>query len=81
MALSLSQPLVYVIYIMRVSIGTGGYGEIGGDPGNWGELAPTPEPGTAVLWLTGIVLMILRRKRIAQTLRLDTGTNLSLSRH
>jgi len=27
---------------------------------------PTPEPSTAVLWLTGIVLMILTRKRIAQ---------------
>ena len=28
----------------------------------------TPEPGTAVLWLTGIGLMILMRKRVAQLL-------------
>jgi|ERR1700733_1537496 len=33
----------------------------------------TPEPGTAVLWLTGIVLIILMRKRLAQLLRVDTG--------
>jgi hypothetical protein len=33
----------------------------------------TPEPGTAILWLTGVVLMILMRKRLAQLLRLDTG--------
>jgi hypothetical protein len=29
------------------------------------SLSPTPEPGTAVLWLTGIVLMIVTRKLIA----------------
>jgi hypothetical protein len=34
----------------------------------------TPEPGTAILWLTGIALMILTRKRIAHLFRLDTGT-------
>jgi hypothetical protein len=41
-------------------------------------LVPTPEPGTAVLWFTGIALMIVMRKRVAQLLRLDTGTHLSL---
>jgi hypothetical protein len=41
----------------------------------------TPEPGTAVLWLTGILLMIVMRKRLAQILRLDTGTHRSLSHH
>jgi hypothetical protein len=35
----------------------------------------TPEPGTAVLWLTGMLLVILMRKRIANRLRLDTGSN------
>jgi hypothetical protein len=44
-------------------------------------LSATPEPGTGVLWLTGIVLMIVMRKRIAQTLRLETGTYRSLSTH
>jgi hypothetical protein len=39
----------------------------------------TPEPPTTVLWLTGIVLMIVTRKRIAHLLRLDTGTPRSLS--
>jgi hypothetical protein len=29
-----------------------------------GSLTPTPEPATAVLWLTGIVLVIVTRKRI-----------------
>jgi hypothetical protein len=43
--------------------------------------AATPEPGTAVLWLTGILLMIVMRKRLAQKLRLDTGTHRSLSQH
>jgi hypothetical protein len=41
----------------------------------------TPEPGTAVLWITGIVLIIVTRKRIAHLLRLDTGTQRSLSPH
>ena len=44
-------------------------------------LSPTPEPGTAILWLTGIVLMILTRKRIAQVLRLDPETLSSMSPH
>jgi hypothetical protein len=44
-------------------------------------LTPSPEPSTAILWLTGIGLMILMRKRIAQTLQLDTGTHGSLSPH
>jgi hypothetical protein len=39
----------------------------------------TPEPGTAVLWLAGIGLMIVMRKRLAQLLRLDTGTHRSLT--
>jgi hypothetical protein len=42
------------------------------------NLATTPEPGTAVLWITGIGLMIVMRKRIAQLRRLDTGTHRSL---
>jgi hypothetical protein len=41
----------------------------------------TPEPSTAILWLTGIMLMILMRKRIAQLVGLDTGTLRSLSLH
>jgi hypothetical protein len=41
--------------------------------------AVTPEPNTAVFWLTGIVLMIVGRKRLARLLRLDTGTHGSLS--
>lgn len=45
------------------------------------ESAVTPEPGTAVLWLTGIGLMVLTRKRIAHLLRRDTGTHRSLSPH
>jgi hypothetical protein len=40
-------------------------------------LSPTPEPGTAVLWFTGIGLMIVMRKRIAHLL-LDTGMHGSL---
>jgi hypothetical protein len=44
------------------------------------DVSLTPEPGTAVLWLTGIGLMIIMRKRIAQLLRFDTGTHGSLSR-
>lgn len=40
----------------------------------------TPEPGTAVLWITGIGLMIVMRKRLAQLLRLGAGTHASLSR-
>jgi hypothetical protein len=37
--------------------------------GTWSLTATeTPEPGTAVLWLTGIALMIVMRKRIAQLL-------------
>lgn len=43
------------------------------------NLSAIPEPGTAVLWLTGIGLMIVMRKRIAQLRRLDTGTHRSLS--
>jgi autoaggregation protein RapA/B/C len=43
-------------------------------------LNPPPEPSTAILWLTGIVLMIVTRKRLAQLLRLSTGTQRSLSR-
>jgi hypothetical protein len=46
-----------------------------------GTVSATPEPGTAILWLTGIVLMILTRKRSAQLLRLDTATHGSLSPH
>ena len=34
------------------------------------QSAPTPELSTSVLWLTGIGLMIVTRKRIAQRLRL-----------
>ena len=45
------------------------------------QLSPAPEPSTAVLWLTGIVLMILTRKRIGHLLQLDTGTHRSLSPH
>lgn len=45
------------------------------------EVSSTPEPGTAVLWITGIALMILMRKRLAQLLRLDTGMHRSLSPH
>lgn len=41
--------------------------------------AATPEPASGILWLTGIGLMIVMRKRIAQLLRLDTGTHRSLS--
>jgi hypothetical protein len=41
----------------------------------------TPEPGTAILWLTGILLMIATRKRIARILRLETETHGSLSPH
>ena len=42
--------------------------------------AVTPEPGTAVLWLTGMIaLMIVMRERIAQILRLDTGAHRTLS--
>jgi hypothetical protein len=39
----------------------------------------TPEPSTAFLLLMGIVPMIVMRKRIAQGLRLDTGTRPTLS--
>jgi hypothetical protein len=39
----------------------------------------TPEPSTAILWLTGIVFMIVTRKPLAQFLRMDTGTQGSLS--
>jgi hypothetical protein len=35
----------------------------------------TPEPSTNILLLTGIVLMVVMRKRIAQGIRLDTGTH------
>jgi hypothetical protein len=35
---------------------------------------PTPEPGTAILWLTGIVLMMVGRKGIAQLRRPDEET-------
>ena len=45
------------------------------------QLTQTPEPSTAILWLTGIGLMILTRKRIANLLRLDTATHGSLSPH
>jgi hypothetical protein len=38
------------------------------------EVAPLPEPSTAVLWLTGIALMILTRRRIGQFLRLGMDT-------
>jgi hypothetical protein len=41
-------------------------------------LVPAPEPGTAALWFTGIALMIVMRKRVAQLLRLDTGMHHSL---
>jgi hypothetical protein len=34
----------------------------------------TPEPSTAILWFTGIGLMIVMRKRLAHLLRLDAGT-------
>jgi hypothetical protein len=45
-------------------------------------ISVTPEPGTAILWLTGIGLMILTRKRIAQLLPDWTmGTQRSLSPH
>lgn len=37
----------------------------------------TPEPSTSILLLTGIVLMVVMRKRIAQCIRLDTGTRCS----
>jgi hypothetical protein len=40
--------------------------------------AVTPEPDTAVLWFTGIGLMILLRKRVAHLLRLDANSSLSL---
>lgn len=45
------------------------------------SMTPTPESGTAVLWLTGIVLTILMRKRLAQLVRLDTGTHHDLEAH
>jgi hypothetical protein len=48
------------------------------DDTTYNHAALTPEPGTAVLWLTGIGLGFLMRKRIAQTLRLDTGASRSL---
>jgi hypothetical protein len=51
------------------------------DDTTYNHAALTPEPGTAVLWLTCIVLGFLLRKRIAQTLRLDTGASRSLSPH
>jgi hypothetical protein len=41
----------------------------------------TPEPSTAILYLTGIGLMILTRKRIANLLRPAPGTHGSLSPH
>jgi len=44
-------------------------------------LSATPEPSTAILWLTGIGLMILTRKRIANLLRPAPGTHGSLSPH
>jgi len=52
-------------------------------PGGYPTLTATitPEPGTATLFLTGIVLMILSRKRLAQLLRLNSGTHGSLSPH
>jgi hypothetical protein len=43
--------------------------------------AITPEPSTAILWLTGIGLMILMRKRITLLLRPSPGTRGSLSPH
>jgi hypothetical protein len=51
------------------------------DDTTYNHAALTPEPGTAVLWLTGIGLGFLMRKRIAQTLGLGTGTHCSLSPH
>jgi hypothetical protein len=45
------------------------------------DISITPKPSTAILWLTGIGLMILTRKRIANLLRLDTATHGSLSPH
>ena len=44
-------------------------------------LTPTPEPSTAILWLTGIGLMILTRKRIAHYLRPAPETHGALSPH
>jgi hypothetical protein len=44
-------------------------------------LSATPEPASAILWLTGIGLMILTRKRIAHLFRPDPGTHGSLSPH
>jgi len=43
-----------------------------------GSAALTPEPGTAILWLTGIGLMILMRKRLAHLPQMDTNSSLSL---
>ena len=37
-----------------------------------GTLTPTPEPGTALLWLTGIGFMILMRKHLARLLQFET---------
>jgi hypothetical protein len=42
-------------------------------------IATTPEPGTAVLWLTGIGLMIVMMRKRVDRLRLNTGTHRSLS--
>ena len=44
----------------------------------FGSAALTPEPGTAILWLTGIGLMILMRKRLAHLHQMDTNNSLSL---
>jgi hypothetical protein len=49
--------------------------------GGFTTAAVTPEPGTAILWFTGIVLMIVGRKRIAHLLRPEPGTHGSLSPH
>jgi hypothetical protein len=45
------------------------------ESGNQDIATVTPEPSTGVLLLTGIVLMILLRKRIAHGFRLNTSTN------
>jgi hypothetical protein len=66
--------------------GAGTYTIRNSDFGDVGELkitetAVTPEPGTGILWITGIGLGSVMRKRLGQLLRPDTGVHRSLSPH
>jgi hypothetical protein len=66
-------PTIWSTFSGATSTGSGGNLSLDTSP------SPAPEPGTAALWLTGIGLLIVTRKRIARLVRLGEGAHFSPS--